>query len=91
MFRHGHVNTTNLVEQMWHYVKYTLLDGKVNRRLDELIFALIGNPETGWQFGGNTLVEHYNDAHFLSLSCKYSKRGGDKGWTTKLQKARWLV
>jgi hypothetical protein len=74
MFRHGHVNTTNLVEQMWHYVKYTLLDGKVNRRLDELIFALIGNPEIGRRFRGNTLMEHYNDAHFLSLSGKYLMR-----------------
>jgi hypothetical protein len=91
MFRHGYVNTTNLVERMWHYVKYTLLDGKVNCRLDELILAIIGNPETGRRFGGNTLVEHYNDAHFLSMSGKYSKRGGDKGRTAKLQKARWLV
>jgi hypothetical protein len=69
-------------------VKYILLDEKVNRRLDELILALIGNPETGRQFGGNTLVEHYNDAYFLSLLGKYSKRGGEKGRTTKLQKIR---
>jgi hypothetical protein len=91
MFRHGHVNTTNLVQHMWHYVKYTLLNGKVNRRLDELILAIIGNPETGHRFGGNTLVEHYSDAHFLSMSGKYSKRRGEKGRTAKLQKARWLV
>jgi hypothetical protein len=78
MFRHGHVNTTNLMECMWHYVKYTLLDGNVNRRLDELTLAIIGNPETRCRFGGNTLVEHYNDAHFLSMSGKYSKRGGIK-------------
>jgi hypothetical protein len=76
MFRHGHVNTTNLVERMWHYAKYTFLDGKMNHRLDELILAIIGNPETGRRFGGNTLVEHYNDTHFLSMSGKYSKRGG---------------
>jgi hypothetical protein len=87
MFRHGHVNTTNLVERMWNYVKYTLLDGKVNHRLNELILAIISNPETGRRFGGNTLVEHYSDAHFLSMSGKYSKRGVDKGRTTILQKA----
>jgi hypothetical protein len=63
---------------MWRYVKYTLLDGKVNRRLDELILALIGNHATGRRFGGNTLVEYYNDVHFLSMSEKYLKRGGIK-------------
>jgi hypothetical protein len=78
MFRHGHVNTTNLVERMWHYVKYMLLDGKVNHRLDELILAIIGNPETRRRFGRNTLVEQFEE------------RGG-KGRMGKLQKARWLV
>ena len=63
MFRHGHANTTNLVERMWQYVKYTLLDGKVNRRLDELIYAIIGDPDNGRRFEGMTLDEHYNDAH----------------------------
>jgi hypothetical protein len=47
MFWYGHVNTTNILECMWHYVKYTLLDGKVNCKLDKLILALIGNPKTG--------------------------------------------
>jgi hypothetical protein len=74
---------------MWRYVKYTLLDGKVNRRLDELILALIGNHATGRRFGGNTLVEYYNDVHFLSMSEKYLKRGGIKA--AKLQKTWWLV
>ena len=91
MFPYGHANTTNLVERMWQYVKYTLLGGKVNRRLDDLILAIIGNPETGQQFGGGTLVDHYDRAHSLSESGKYARRGGDKSWTTKLQRARWLV
>jgi hypothetical protein len=68
MFKHGHANTTNLVERMWEYVKYTLLDGKVNMRLDELITAIVGHPETSLRFGGLTLVEHYDDAHNLSES-----------------------
>jgi len=63
MFRHGHANTTNLVECMWQYIKYTLLDGKVNRRLDELVFALIGNLDTGQRFGGLSLDEHYNNVY----------------------------
>jgi hypothetical protein len=47
MFRYGHANTTNLMKCMWKYLKYTLLNGKVNRRLDELIIAIVGHPETG--------------------------------------------
>jgi hypothetical protein len=78
MFRHGHVNTTNLVERMWHYVKYMLLDGKVNHRLDELILAIIGNPETRRRFGRNTLVEQYSDAHFLSMSGNIRREGGKR-------------
>ena len=76
---------------MWQYVKYTLLDGKVNRRLHELVIALIGNPDTGQRFGGITLVKHYHKARWLSESGKYSKRAGDKHRTLKLQKAKALV
>ena len=63
MFLHGHANTTNLVERMWKYVKYTLLGGKVKRRLDDLILAIISNPETSQRFGGGTLVDHYDRTH----------------------------
>jgi hypothetical protein len=41
LYEHGFVNTKNLVERLWHFIKYTLLDKKVNRRLDQLIWALI--------------------------------------------------
>ena len=42
LYEYGFVNTTTLVERLWHYIKYTLLRRKVNRRLDTLIWALIG-------------------------------------------------
>ena len=42
LYEHEFVNTTNLVKRLWHFIKYTLLDKKVNRRLDQLIWALIG-------------------------------------------------
>jgi hypothetical protein len=42
MFEHRFVNTTNLVERLWQYIKYTLLKKQVNRRLDTLVWALIG-------------------------------------------------
>jgi hypothetical protein len=79
------------MEHMWEYVKYTLLHGKVNKRLDELIIAIVGHPETCLQFGGLTLVEHYDDAHSLSESRKYVLLGGDRIQTKRLQKAKQLV
>ena len=30
LYEHEFVNTTNLVERLWHFIKYTLLDKKVN-------------------------------------------------------------
>ena len=42
LYQHGYMNTTNLVERLWHYIKYTLLRKKVNRRLDTLVWAIIG-------------------------------------------------
>ena len=36
-------------------------------------------------------MDHYDRAHWLSESRKYVQKGGDEGWTTKLQKACWLV
>ena len=65
MFKHRHANTTNLVEHMWEYVKYTVLDGKMNMRLDEFIIANIGYLEIGLRFGKITLVEHFDDVHSL--------------------------
>ena len=36
---------------------------KVNHRLDDLILAIISNPETDQWFGGGTLVDHYDRVH----------------------------
>jgi actin-related protein len=42
MFEHRFVNTTNLVERLWQYIKYTLFKKQVNCKLDILVWALIG-------------------------------------------------
>ena len=42
LYKHGFVNTTNLVERLCHFIKYKLLDQKINRHLDQLIWATIG-------------------------------------------------
>jgi hypothetical protein len=53
---------------MWEYVKYTILDGKVNMRLDEFFIAIVDHPETSLQFEGFILVEYYDNVHNLNES-----------------------
>lgn len=60
LFPHGSVDTTNLVERLWEYIKYTLLDGKINRSVLVLLHALVGNSETGTHMGG-TLLEFFKE------------------------------
>jgi hypothetical protein len=91
IFKHGHTNTTNLVEHMWEYVKYTILDGKVNMRLDEFFIAIVDHPETSLQFEGFILVEYYDNVHNLNESWKYVLRKGDGTRIRRLQKIKQLV
>jgi DNA-directed RNA polymerase subunit RPC12/RpoP len=43
---HGGIDTTNHVERLWHFIKYTLFNGKVNRSLTVLLVTLVGRPQT---------------------------------------------
>lgn len=76
LFSHRNVDTTNLVERLWQYVKYTLLDAKINRSVLVLLHALVGDSQTGTHMGG-TLLEffmqkqeigdyHLSSHHFIS-------------------------
>lgn len=60
LFPHGSVDTTNLVERLWQYIKYTLLDAKINRSVLVLLHALVGNSQTGTHMGG-TLLEFFKE------------------------------
>ena len=63
LFSHKNVETTNLVERLWQYVKYTLLDAQINRSAIDLLHALVGGSKTGARMG----------AHYLSFSNKNRK------------------
>ena len=52
---HGNVDTTNLVERLWQYIKYTLLESKINRSILVLLQALVGDSITGTYMGGSLL------------------------------------
>ena len=58
LFPHGGMETTNLVERLWQHIKYTLLDGQINRNIRDLLIALVGDAKTGTRMGG-TLHEFF--------------------------------
>lgn len=73
-FRHGDVNTTNLIERTWQTLKYSVFGRKVNKRVHDLILAIVGSASGDGFHGKTPLIEHYvvkqeigkcNDVFFL--------------------------
>ena len=58
MFSYGHVDTTNIVERHWQFIKYTALRGRISRSITDLLHVLIGDSETSTYIGG-TIIEWY--------------------------------
>ncbi|KAI5059584.1 hypothetical protein GOP47_0025903 [Adiantum capillus-veneris] len=67
LFQHGNVDTTNLVERLWQYVKYTLLNAQINRSLLVLLNALVGDSVHGTYIGG-TLLEFFKQKQEIADS-----------------------
>lgn len=67
LFNYGNVDTTNLVERLWQYIKYTLLDARINRSILDLLHALVGKSETGTHIGG-TLLEFFKQKQEIGNS-----------------------
>ena len=55
MFSYGHVDTTNIVERHWQYIKYIAFKGRINRPIIGLVHALIGDSVIGSWMGGTIL------------------------------------
>jgi hypothetical protein len=66
LYAYGGVDTTNHVERHWEWIKYTLLQGKVNRSLRDLIVAIIGSAADGSRIGGPTLLDHFKQVQAIS-------------------------
>jgi hypothetical protein len=43
LFAHNDVNTNNHVESFWHRLKYSVLQGRVNRSFTELVTLILGS------------------------------------------------
>jgi hypothetical protein len=68
LFAYGGMDTTNHVERHWELIKYTLLQGKVNRSLRDLIVAIVGSAKDGTRVGQPTLLSQFRMTQRLSKS-----------------------
>lgn len=71
-FPHGDMDTTNLIERLWHFLKYKVFKRKINRSVYGLVVALVGRAVDGKRLGGATLVEFYKRKQELCKSGKHS-------------------
>ena len=67
-FRYGGMDKTNHVERHWKWIKYSLLGAKVNRKLRDLVVAIIENVADGTRVGGITLIDHFKQQQTVSES-----------------------
>ena len=51
-----HVDTTNIIERHWQFIKYTTLRVRINYSIIDLLHALIGDTLMGTYIGG-TVIE----------------------------------
>jgi len=66
LFLYGGIDTTNHVERHWEWIRYTLLQGKVNQSVRDLIVATIGSATNRSRIGGPTLVDHFKQVQAIS-------------------------
>lgn len=79
------MDTTNHVERHWELIKYTLLQGKVNRSLRDLIVAIVGSAKDGTRVGQPTLLNQFKMTQRISDSERFSRRGNDNGHRRRLK------
>ena len=60
------MKTTNYIERHWKWIKYTLLQGKVNRALKDLIIAIVDSVADGSRIGGPILLDHFQTVQLIS-------------------------
>jgi hypothetical protein len=90
MFSYGHVDTTNIVERHWQYIKYTTLKGRINRSITDLVHALIGDSMTGSYMGGTTL-EWFKQKQEISESKRFLPRANCKDEANRLREAERIL
>ncbi|MCO5564813.1 hypothetical protein L7F22_018481 [Adiantum nelumboides] len=90
LFPHGNVDTTNLIERLWQYIKYTLLEARINRSIVDLIHALVGDSKTGNRMGG-TLLKFFMQKQEIADSGRFGLQGSSQKHTSKLREGEAIL
>ena len=90
LFNYGHVDTTNLVERHWQFIKYTALRGRINRSITELVHVLIGDRVTGSCIGG-TVIEWYVQRQEICDSGRFKPRANCRDQRSRLKEAERIL
>jgi len=61
------MDITNHLKRHWEWIKYTLLQGKVNRSIWDLIVAKIGSVVDGSCVGGSTPIDHFKQLQAILI------------------------
>ena len=89
-FNNGHVDTTNIVEIHWQFIKYIALRGRINRSITDLLHALIGDNETGTCIGG-TIIEWYKQRQEMCESGQFAPRANCRDQRSRLKEAERIL
>ena len=90
MFSYGHVDTTNIVERHWQYIKYTAFKGRINRPITDLVHALIGDSVTGSWMGG-IVLEWFKQKQEISDSGRFLPRANCKDEANRMREAEKII
>lgn len=62
------MNRTNHAERHWEWIKYSLLGAKINRKLRDLVVAIIGSVADETRVSGATPIDHFKQHQAISES-----------------------
>ena len=60
------MDTINHIERHWEWIKYILLQGKVNRALRDLIVAIVGSAVDGSKISEYIILDHFQIVQLIS-------------------------
>ena len=90
MFSYGQVDTTNIVERHWQYIKYTALKGSINRPIIDLVHALIGDSVTGSWMGG-AILQWFKQKPKITDSGRFLPRANCKDEANRMIEAETII
>lgn len=60
------MDTTNHIERHWKWIKYIILNAKINLSIRDLIVPLVGSATDGPQVEGPILLNHFKQKQAIN-------------------------